>query len=97
MKKETMKKLVAMATLTMLAISIAGCGGTANKGNAPDGGQTAKVALLAALSGGGAAYGQGIREGVDLAVEQINKKAETDSNDENTQSQNSSKVDIYRE
>ena len=27
----------------------------------------------------------------------INKKAETDSNDENTQSQDSSKVDIYRE
>lgn len=78
MKKTLMKRLAMMSMAALLAVGVAGCGGD-KKSDAPAGGdKTAKFALLSATTGGAAAYGEAIKNGVDLAVEEINKKAAAD-------------------
>lgn len=77
-KKSMMKRLAMMSMAAMLVVGVAGCGGE-KKSDAPAGGdKTAKFALLSATTGGAAAYGEAIKNGVDLAVEEINKKAEAE-------------------
>lgn len=75
MKRSMLKRLVVASLAAVVAISVAGCGGSSDKGGATDGKDGAKIALLTATSGGGASYGQSIKEGAELAVEQINKEA----------------------
>lgn len=62
----------------MLAGAFAGCGGDkkAAGSSAPAGG-SAKIGFITAYTGPGAAYGQAMKEGVDLAVEEINKNPNT--------------------
>lgn len=74
MKKTGMKKWAILALAGLMAISISGCGGD-KKADMKDGGNTAKIALVTATSGGAAAYGQSIKEGAELAVSLINEKA----------------------
>ncbi len=75
-KKSMMKKLVVMSLATVMAVGIAGCGGEKKSdAGATSGDKTAKFALISATTGGAAAYGEAIKNGVDLAVEEINKKA----------------------
>lgn len=75
MKKSMLKKMVAMSLVSVMAMALAGCGGGDKAAPNASGGQTAKFALISATTGGAAAYGEAIKNGVDLAVEEINKKA----------------------
>ncbi|SHI77890.1 ABC transporter substrate-binding protein [Desulfosporosinus lacus] len=73
MKKGLTKWFTGMMIGTLL-LTTAGCGG----GSAPaansvsEGAGTAKIGVVAYLSGGGAAYGQSQKEGLDLAKDEIN-------------------------
>ncbi|KGK91381.1 branched-chain amino acid ABC transporter substrate-binding protein [Desulfosporosinus sp. HMP52] len=73
MKKGLIKWFSGM-TIGALLLTTAGCGGgaapTANSGS--QGGEAAKIGVISYLTGGGAAYGQAIKEGLDLAKEEIN-------------------------
>ena len=77
MKKWT-KAMAAAAAAMVLAGAFAGCGGDkkAAGSSAPAGG-SAKIGFITAYTGPGAAYGQAMKEGVDLAVEEINKNPNT--------------------
>ena len=77
MKKWT-KGLAAAAAALVLAGAFAGCGGDkkAAQSGAPAG-TSAKIGFITAYTGPGAAYGQAMKEGVDLAVEEINKNPNT--------------------
>lgn len=71
MRKKSKAFLVATLIISMLAtVALAGCGGdkasTAGKGEI-------KIGLVGAMSGGGAIYGQQMKQGAELAVEEINK------------------------
>lgn len=73
--KHTWLKRFAIAGLAVMAVaSIAGCGGTKDGGSD---GKSAKIGFITAYTGPGAAYGQAMKEGVDLAVEEINKDPNT--------------------
>lgn len=80
MKKSNMKKLAMVSMAAIVAAMVAGCGGGADKGAAKSGGTNAKIALITATTGGAAAYGEAIKNGAELAVEQINKKANENKN-----------------
>lgn len=73
MKKGLTKWFTGMMIGTLL-LTTAGCGG----GSAPaansesQGAGSAKIGVVAYLSGGGAAYGQSQKEGLDLAKDEIN-------------------------
>lgn len=73
MKKSLTKWFTGMIIGTLL-LTTAGCGG----GSAPatnsgsQGGEVAKLGVIAYLSGGGAAYGQAQKEGLELAKDEIN-------------------------
>lgn len=56
--------------------AFAGCGGGEKKADAPAG-NSAKIGFITAYTGPGAAYGVAMKEGVDLAVEEINKNPNT--------------------
>ena len=62
----------------MLAGAFAGCGGEkkADSAAAPAG-SSAKIGFITAYTGPGAAYGVAMKEGVDLAVEEINSNPDT--------------------
>ena len=77
MKKSMMKRLAVMSMAAVVAVGMVGCG-SEKKSDAPAGDKTAKFALVSATTGGAAAYGEAIKNGVDLAVEEINKKAEAE-------------------
>lgn len=70
------KKLLTGAVAVILAFTVAGCGSSDKKDSAVSGG-SAKVALLTATSGSAAAYGQSIKEGSELAAEEINADKNT--------------------
>ena len=77
MKKWT-KGMAAAAAALMLAGAFAGCGGDKKAaGSAAPAGASAKIGFITAYTGPGAAYGQAMKEGVDLAVEEINKNPNT--------------------
>lgn len=71
-----MKKWTVGFVAAAFAVMAAGCGG----GNAPaapgaaGAGGTAKVGVVAYLTGAGAAYGEAIRQGLELARDEINAK-----------------------
>lgn len=75
-KKHFMKKMITVSLVTVMALTVAGCGGSDKKKEA-SGGNTAKIGLITATSGGAAAYGLAIKEGAELAVEEINAKSKT--------------------
>lgn len=77
MNKKWMKRMAAAGAALMIAGAFAGCGGTKSEGSAAADSKTAKIGVLEATSGPGAAYGIAMKEGVDLAVEEINKNPNT--------------------
>jgi branched-chain amino acid ABC transporter, amino acid-binding protein len=78
MQKKWMKTLAAAGAALMLAGAFAGCGGGEKKADAaPADGSSAKIGFITAYTGPGAAYGVAMKEGVDLAVEEINSNPNT--------------------
>ena len=79
MEKKWMKRLAAAGAALMIAGAFAGCGGGEKSASSSAGGAsgTAKIGVLEATSGPGAAYGIAMKEGVDLAVEEINANPAT--------------------
>mgnify|MGYP002542332294 FL=1 len=78
MQKKWMKTLAAAGAALMLAGAFAGCGGGEKKADAaPADGKSAKIGFITAYTGPGAAYGVAMKEGVDLAVEEINSNPNT--------------------
>ncbi len=72
MKRTMMKKLTAGLLAVSLAAMIGGCGG-ADKAPAKSSG-AAKMGVISYLTGAGAAYGESIRQGLELARDEINAK-----------------------
>ncbi|HEY3426590.1 MAG TPA: ABC transporter substrate-binding protein, partial [Negativicutes bacterium] len=75
---DTLKKWMVSMLLVGLTVAAAGCGGagdktTATQGGSPDG-NVAKIGVVSYLSGAGAAYGEAIRQGLELARDDINAK-----------------------
>ena len=67
------KKLAGIfMSLSLVAGILAGCSG--DKGGESGGGDTIKVGVNLELSGNVASYGQSMNEGIELAVEEINKE-----------------------
>ena len=79
MQKKWMKGLAAAGAALMLAGAFAGCGGAKKDAGASGAasGATAKISLNTGYTGPGAAYGEAIKNGADLAVEEINKDPNT--------------------
>ncbi len=73
-RKQMVKKMVMMSLAAVMAVGIAGCGSSTSNGGSGSANE-AKIALLTVTSGGAAAYGESIKNGAELAVEQINKDA----------------------
>ena len=61
----------------MMVAGLAGCGGNQPQSSQAPQGQSAKIGFITAYTGPGAAYGQAMKDGVDLAVEEINKDPNT--------------------
>ena len=70
MKKKKLAGIILSLSLGMGVL--AGCGGEESSGG--EKGDTIKIGANLELSGGGASYGQSIIEGMDLALEEINKE-----------------------
>lgn len=72
------KKLAGIfLSLSLVAGALAGCSGSDKSSGGSSGGdkgETIKIGANLELSGGVASYGQSILEGVDLALEEVNKK-----------------------
>lgn len=78
MQKKWLKGMVAAAAAAVLAGAFAGCGGgQKSSGGDAKGQQTVKFGFVTAYTGPGAAYGQAMKDGVDLAVEEINNNPNT--------------------
>lgn len=73
MKKNFAKMFMAS---TLLAGVLAGCSGA--KDSAGGGGDTVKLGVNLELSGGVASYGESLASGINLAVDEINKKGGVD-------------------
>jgi branched-chain amino acid transport system substrate-binding protein len=68
------KKLAGIFMSFMMAAGmLAGCGSSSTSGE-KDGSETIKIGANLELSGGVASYGQSIEEGIQLALEEINKE-----------------------
>ena len=70
MKKKKLAGIILSLSLGMGVL--AGCGGEKSGGG--EKGDTIKIGANLELTGGGASYGQSIVEGMDLALEEINKE-----------------------
>lgn len=75
MKKSLWKQMLSIAMVGVMAVGFAGCGSSSSS-NA-DKADGVKIALLTATSGSGAAYGESIKNGAELAVEQINGQSDS--------------------
>ena len=76
-KKWTKRIAAAMAVMAMAGIA-AGCGGEKKEAAASAAaGTSAKIGFITAYTGPGAAYGISQKEGVEMAVDEINKNPET--------------------
>ena len=80
MKKNFVKGMAAVLAAAALTAVFSGCGG--NKKDNGAAGKTAdassvKIGFITAYTGPGAAYGVAMKEGVDLAVEEINNNPKT--------------------
>lgn len=68
-------KGVAVIALSGMLLSVAGCGKTSSPtATEPVANQEAKIGVISFLSGGGAAYGEAIKQGLDMAKEELNAK-----------------------
>ena len=78
MEKKWMKRAAAAMAVMAMAGAFAGCGGDkkAASSAAPEG-NAAKIGFITAYTGPGAAYGISQKEGVEMAVEEINKDPKT--------------------
>ena len=73
-------KWTAGMLVVMVTFVLAGCGGDskpAASGGSPSTGASAKIGVVSYLSGGGAAYGEAIRQGLELARDEINAQGKT--------------------
>lgn len=76
MKK--VRKMIAGVAVAGLLLSVSGCGSTASapasgSGSAQGGALgTAKIGVVSFLTGGGAAYGKAIKQGLEMAKEEVN-------------------------
>lgn len=77
MQKKWLKGMAAFAAAAALAGAFAGCGGQKSDNGGAKGQQTVKFGFVTAYTGPGAAYGTAMKEGVDLAVEEINNDPNT--------------------
>ena len=77
MQKKWLKGMAAVAAAAVLAGAFAGCGGQKSDNGGAKGQQTVKFGFITAYTGPGAAYGTAMKEGVDLAVEEINNNPNT--------------------
>lgn len=70
------KRITAGLLVASLAAVAAGCGGSSqsSQGSNAQTGGVAKIGVISMLSGGGAAYGEAIRQGLELARDEINAK-----------------------
>ena len=77
MQKKWLKGMAAVAAAAVLAGAFAGCGGQKSDNGGAKGQQTVKFGFVTGWTGPGAAYGTAMKEGVDLAVEEINNNPNT--------------------
>ncbi|MDU4960527.1 MAG: ABC transporter substrate-binding protein [Sporomusaceae bacterium] len=71
--KTSLRKITGIgAAVVLLALTVAGCGGAKAGNEAPAAGTQAKIGVISYLTGGGAAYGEAIRHGIELARDEIN-------------------------
>ncbi len=75
MQNKVWKRCIAAGLAVMMTAAVAGCGGSKDAGGAS--GKSATIGFITAYTGPGAAYGQAMKEGTELAVEEINKDANT--------------------
>lgn len=67
------RKKMAVAALAAAALALAACSSDASGGAAADGTTQIKIGLLAPLTGDSAADGQGMRDGLELAIDELNE------------------------
>ncbi len=79
MQRKWLKGMAAVLAAAAVCGAFAGCGGDkkATSGAAGDAGKTVKLGFITAYTGPGAAYGVAMKDGVDLAVEEINSNPNT--------------------
>ena len=77
MQKKWMKGMAAVMAAAAVMGVFAGCGGDKSSSGGSADGKTVKFGFVTAYTGPGAAYGVAMKEGVDLAVEEINKNPNT--------------------
>ena len=65
-----MKKFMSVALAAVMAVSMAACGGTTSEGST--GGSTIKIGGLGPTTGAAATYGNAVKNGTAIAVEEIN-------------------------
>lgn len=77
MQKKWLKGMAAaMAAVAAMGV-LAGCGGEKKSASGDSSGKSVKLGFVTAYTGPGAAYGVAMKEGVDLAVEEINSNPKT--------------------
>ena len=69
--------MAAIMAAAAICGAFAGCGGDKKANGSASGEQTVKFGFLGAYTGPAAAYGQAMKEGTELAVEEINKDPNT--------------------
>ncbi len=78
MEKKWMKRAAAAMAVMAAAGAFAGCGGDKKAASsAAPAGTSAKIGFITAYTGPGAAYGISQKEGVEMAVDEINKDPKT--------------------
>jgi len=75
MKKSVIKKCVVSLLAMAMVVMIGGCGGSEKPAaQGASAGGTAKLGVVSYLTGAGAAYGESIRQGLELSRDEINAK-----------------------
>lgn len=77
MQKKWLRRMAAVLAGAAVVGTLAGCGGQKASNGGNQGQKTVKFGFITAYTGPGAAYGVAMKEGVDLAVEEINKNPNT--------------------
>lgn len=68
-----LRKLIAFAAvLAMVGVLFAGCGGSGGSGDSGDSADTFKIGGIGPVTGPAAAYGVAVKNGMEMAVEEIN-------------------------
>ncbi len=81
MNKKWISRCIAAGMAVMMTAVFAGCGSNSSSSSGADSsgadGKSAAIGFITAYTGPGAAYGQSMKDGVDLAVEEINSDPNT--------------------